>query len=319
MTTPRNKTKLAVVKPAFETLDTWVSWCDGLYGALTQLATPFNVKIFGYCEHPAVIEKDGLQIHLSNNISSLKYWLGSFNPKIIMGWGSSFGKWEEIKEYNGNLPEKKVLLYGGGPPDKASANRSFDKVVVENESDAKYFDNVSVAFGTNTDVFKPMDLNKMFPSLYPAAFALWKRHDLWAKSMPAGSLAVGQVQEVEQECKDICVEEGHLVLPSMPMTSLPYFYNQTKGVCLTSEHMGGCQRAALEAMACNVPVLVTSDSKAAEMEGVWTCDPDEDSIRQAYISMILMFENGKYDLRKEFIVDKYDHFIYAEKLKEVLC
>lgn len=326
MNSPRNKTKVALVKPAKnENLTMWYEWCDGLYGAMQVLGEKYNVKVFGYCDIPAYIERGNIAIHLSDNISSLKYWLASFGPKYIFGWGTSYDKWNEIEEYNGESPDKKILLYAGGPINVPNAKRKFNQIVVENESDKALFTinngfpNVEIAFGTNTDVFKPMKLNKLYPAFFPAAFAGWKHHELFAKAMPPGSLAVGMLIDSEKHCYETVIENGHIIAPALPMTSMPYFYNQSKGVCLTAEHMGGCQRAALEAMACNIPVLATNNSKASEFDGVWTCDPDPDVIREAYIAMLLMFENGEFDLRQQFILGRYDHFSYAEKLAKLLC
>jgi glycosyltransferase involved in cell wall biosynthesis len=320
MYSPRNKTKVALVKPAKnEDLLMWQSWCDGLYGAMQVLGETYNLKVFGYCDTPAYLERGNIGIHLSDNISSLKYWLASFGPKYVFGWGTSYDKWEEVQEYNGEKAEKKILLYAGGPINQPNARKKFNQVVVENESDREFFPDSVVAFGTNTDVFKPMKLNKLYPALYPAAFASWKHHELFAQAMPVGSLAVGMLIESEKQCYQNVIDSGHLILPALPMTVMPYLYNQSQGVCLTPEHMGGCQRAALEAMACGIPVLCTNNSKAAEFDGVWTCDPDPESIRQAYINMILMFQNGEYNLREQFILGKLDHFEYAKKLAKLLC
>jgi len=316
---PKNKTKIALVKPAHETLDMWYSWCDGLYGAFNELANDFNVSVFGYSDQPSLLERGNLKIHLSNYTSSLRYWLNSFNPQIIFGWGTAYHNWDEIQEdayLNG--VKKKILLFGGGGYDYDNAKQIFDTIVVENPSDAKYFGDCPVAFGTNTDVFKPMELNKLYPAFFPAAFANWKRHYLFANAMPAGSLCVGHMQPHEKDCFETCVDKGHIVMPTLPMTSMPYMYNQSLGVCLTAEHIGGCQRAALEAMACNVPVLTTNDGKAAEFNGVWACPPEINEIREAYAQMVMAFENNKIDLREEYIIGKYDHKTYAKKLEELI-
>lgn len=313
---PKNKTKLALVKPANETLEMWNSWCDGMYGAMDHLAEGnFNIKVFGYAEHPATLKRGNLTLHLVTNISSMKYWLKAFNAPIILGWGTAFDPWNEII----SMTARKILLYAGGPYDSDNAFKIFDMVVVENESDRKHFKGSIAAFGTNTKVFKPLKgFNKLFPSFYPAAFALYKRHDLWAKAMPAGSLAVGHMQDHEPQCYEVCMENGHIVTPPLPMHIMPHLYAHSVGVCLTPENMGGCQRAALEAMACNIPVLVTNDSKAAEFEGVWACPPNVEDIKAAYLQMILAFENEEIDLRKEYILGKYDEVTYANKLKEIL-
>lgn len=312
-----NKTRVAFVKPSKEPIGMYYSWCDGLWGAIKQLhkVHKFNVDVYGLCDQDAYFERDGIAFHMSNGVRALKYRMGVNEPKVILGWGTSYHKWHEIEEEPAKL---KVLLYAGGEPDNKNARKYFDEVVVENESDAKHFDNCPAAFGTNTDTFYPMDVQKEYPSIYPAAFALWKRQDLWAKAMPAGSLAIGQKQEHEKECYEVCKEYGHEVMDLKDMTTMVEYYNRAEGVCLTPTRMGGCQRAALEAMACNVPVLATEDSKAAEFDGVWACKPEVDEIREAFIYMVLNFYNSGRNLRDEFIVGKLDHHEYARKLNEII-
>lgn len=310
----RNTTKIALVKPAFDELFVWEQWADGLYGALNELGKTYSVKVFGYCETPAVIMRDNIEIQLTDCLTSLRYWLKAFNPKLIMGWGVSYDQWKELDGYEG----AKILLYAGGTPDKRNAYSIFDAVVVENPSDAVHFDTKYVAFGTNTDVFRPMKLNKMVPAFYPAAFALYKRHDLWSKSVPAGSLAVGHIQPHEMQCYEVVVEGGHMALPMIGMESMPYLYNQSIATVLTAEYMGGCQRAALESMACNVPVITTQDSKASEFDGVWAVPPFVRDLQAGYLQMVTQFIQEPVDLRTKYIIGKYDHVTYAKKLNKVI-
>lgn len=311
------KRKIAVIKHGKgEPLTSWYSWCDGLFGALAELGKESTVKIFGYSDQDTVFVKNGIEVKLFTSHNSMRYWLDSYQPSVIFGWGTSFHSWEEL-DYNG-VPSKKILLYAGGEPDDNNARRLFDSVVVENKSDEKHFTHVTTAFGTNTDVFKPMSLNKIYPAVYPAAFALYKRHNLWAKGVPDGSLAVGHIQEHEKECFEVVVENNHIIMPPIAMDSVPYLYNQSFATVLTAERLGGCQRSALESMACNIPVLATNDSKASEFEGVWSCPPIVEEISNAYLSMVTSFEQEPIDLRKEYIVGKYDHIEYAKKLKELL-
>lgn len=311
------KRKIALIKHGKgETLDSWYGWCDGLFGALTELAKDITVTVFGYSDQDTTLLREGIEIKLFTSENGMRRWLDSYQPHIILGWGTSFHNWQEL-DYNG-VPGKKILLYAGGTPDDTNASKLFDLVVVENESDKKFFKRSEVAFGTNTKVFRPLDLNKVYPAFYPAAFALYKRHNLWAKSVPDGSLAVGQMQDHETECFEVVTENGHIISPPLSMNSMPFFYNQSFATVLTPEHLGGCQRAALESMACNIPVLATNDSKASEFEGVWSCDPNVQEISNAYLTMVTEFEQNPINLREEYVVGKYDHIKYAEKLKALL-
>lgn len=311
------KRKIALIKHGRgDTLTNWYSWSDGLSAAMEELAKDFIVTVFGYADQDSLIKRKDMEIKLFTSNNSMRYWLDSFQPNVIFGWGTSFHPWDELN-YNG-VPSKKILLYAGGTPDKDNAHKLFDVVVVENEADKREFNRSVVAFGTNTKVFRPMDLNKVYPAFYPAAFALYKRHDLWSKSVPDGSLAVGHMQDHETQCYEVVKENGHIISPPLPMDSMPFFYNQSFATVLTPEHMGGCQRAALESMACNIPVLATNDSKASEFEGVWSCEPTVQEISNAYLAMVTSFEQEPVNLRDNYVIGKYDHIQYAKKLKALL-
>lgn len=305
--------KIAVVKPSKESLASHLAWNDGLCAALKILGQKHDVKFFSYAEAGATIKKDTIEMKLVETEYSMSYWLKSFGPKLIIGWGTSNYHWNEIQPFD----VRKILLFAGGNPDSDHASKIFSQVVVESESDAPYFPGSKVAFGTNTELFRPLDRNKLFPSLYPAAFALWKRHDLWAESMPAGSLACGLFQDHEKQCYEICVKGGHLIMPHVSADALVNLYNESLGVCITAERIGGSQRTALEAMACNIPVLATNDSKAAEFDGVWSCPPTVDDVKNCYMNMLAQFEVNKPDLRK-IVLEKYSEKVYADKLREVI-
>lgn len=312
------QTVIALVKPAVEPIESWQTWCDGLYGALKILAqeSSFKVYVMGLSDTPTTLERDGITFFLRRDSKGLKYAIDIHNPKYIFGWGTSFYNWPELE----STSARKILLYAGGQYDFENASRVFDHIVVENPSDQIHFPGSTIAFGTNTEIFRPIDMYyaKNFPCIFPSAFARWKRQELWAKVAPIGSLAIGQFQEHEKDCYEVCVENGHIVIPQVPMNILPYFYNQSVGTLLTAEHMGGCQRASLESMACNVPVLTTSDSKASEFNGVWSASPIENELREAYTTMCVTFSQNPVNLREEFIVGKLDHITYATKLKELL-
>lgn len=311
---PRNKTKIALINPARQTLAKWNYWCDGVYGAFQKLAEKYNVRVFGYAEHPATLKKENLYIQVTHNISSLTYWLDNFNPEYIFGWGPATHGWNELKSQKA----KKILMYAGGDYDPA-AEQIFDRIIVESKSDTTHFKDSLIAFGTNTKVFRKIEgLQKMFPSLYPATFLSYKRHELWAQSMLPGSLAVGDIHEQHPQYHNICSINGHVVIPSVPMVHMPYLYSQSQGVCLTPENMGGGLKSALESLSCNVPVLVTEDSQAVDINGVWACPPDKDNIREAYLQMVLSFENSNVDLREEYITGKFDESTYASQLELAL-
>lgn len=147
--------------------------------------------------------------------------------------------------------------------------------------------NVVQAFGTNTKLFRPLHKNqKHFDAIFPATFADWKRHELFAEALGSKGLACGWFQDHEPWCYDACFKKGVVTLPHVPAYILPFFYDMAHSVVITSNSAGGSQRTVLEAMAMNIPCVVMADSdKTTEYvreSGVgYIVEPTVDAIRDA--------------------------------------
>lgn len=235
-------------------------WDDGLKAALDVLKEKYNWEISIY--------------NLAGGLD-----LNSLETRKGIGviWSSLTS---EISRYR--LFEKQVLLFGGGVT-YTPAIHNFDLVVAESKVDFLDFKRFGIntiqAFGTNTNLFKPMlDQPKIFSYVYPAAFAKWKNHDRFAEFMSHGdrkkgfpALALGYMQPGgwEKECYEVCQKNGIAVLPWVPYSVMPYIINASENVYVAADVMGGCQRTVLEAKACGVPVAINSDSpKLLELQNL---------------------------------------------------
>lgn len=210
--------------------------------------------------------------------------------------------------------DKQVLCFGGGPTFSPNIH-NFDYVFAESEVDYKDFKRfgkkTSQAFGTNTKLFRPMpEQPKVFGFLYPASFAKWKHHEKFAeyvkneeKDAAKGieilddeyvripALAVGYMQPNgwEKECYEVCQENGITVMPQVPYDVMPYIINAAEAVYVGADIDGGCQRTILEAKACDVEVIVDSDSpKLIELK----------------------------DLTRDDVLERYSEEAYAKSLKD---
>jgi hypothetical protein len=282
MNNPRNKKRVALIIPMRVSLSIWSTWNDGIFAAFNVLAEKYNVKVFGYSDHPATIKIGSMYLQVVHNISSLNYWLASFNPDYIFSFGDT---WDGAGNYNC----KKIFIGDGTIP------TGYDEVLGD-------------YIAVNTDEYKPMELNRLFPSFYPMAIV--DSHRLWAVTMPPGSLVVGEV--LNSDAYATLIEHNHVVLPTVSGDIYPYLYNQSQGVCITA--LNGGTTTALEALACNTPVLVIEDNPISAIPGVWVCPNNEADITNAYFNMIMAFNNGDFDLRDEYIVGKYDHTQLTKKL-----
>lgn len=163
------------------------------------------------------------------------------------------------------LPGKKGVCIAGGPVVHPDVH-AFDVVFVETLWHVREFKKIGVrakrAFGTNTKLFRPMEEQPtIWDRIYPAAFALWKRHEIFCDK-PGKKLAVGYIQphNHEAECWRKCLRAGVTVLPMVTPGVLVHLYNASKIVNITSDISGGGERAVLEGLACGLLVEVEQDN-----------------------------------------------------------
>lgn len=219
-------------------------WQDGLYAAMKLLEKDNEVKYFDF---------------------PLK-GMTEFNPDVVLYWeapvtnkGRDADNWFSVCA----LPYKKALLFAGGPL-KAIDVKDFDLVFVEsliNEEDCER-EGIPYkrAFGVNTQIMKPMNLEKKYDGILAATFASWKRHELFAEALQSKGLAVGRVQEHDLNGYNRCNQLKVNVMDEQTPEKLAKLYNQSYVAVNTAEYWGGGQRMTLEAMACGVPVIVMADS-----------------------------------------------------------
>lgn len=275
-------------------LPNWESWDDGLRGAMQILEKDHEI-----CYH-----LDGLR--------------HDHNPDLLMCWGGTLSKtYKEGLAY----PGKKVLFFAGGPRSKELFD-PFDIIFFENQlhtDEAKQWDiNCFTAFGTNTKIFHPMKQPKVFDVIYPGAFGLWKRKDLFAKSVEGlRALSLGNIQYHEPQCWDVCVENDVAVSGDIPQSRLPYFMAMSKTVVVLPVPEIGCQRTVLEAMAMNIPVIVPNDAplvmEFAEKGGGIIVDPTPEAIRNAIINA-----PEKNNIGYEYIQKEMTEQHYADRIRTAL-
>jgi len=212
-------------------------WNDGLKRAIDVLGESWNVR-----------KQNG-------------YWK-PYITDFILVWGA-FGSNQD--SWICDLPFKKGICVAGGLIDHPNVHK-YDVVFVETKWHQREFRkigiNAKVAFGTNTDLFYNMGMPRTIDYLYPAAFALWKRHEKFLEHM-GSKVAVGYIQPGghEKECYERCIEHPETtVLPRVKPDVLAWLYNQAKSVAIPSTINGGGERTVLEALACGCEVSVASDN-----------------------------------------------------------
>lgn len=239
----------------------------------------------------------------------------------IIPWGvMSIPFNNTIEKYRG----KKAIFCAGHPQDKANMDK-FDAIFVESpemlEAFKPYHPRVVLAFGTDTDFFRPTGEEKMFDAFYPATYSPWKRQDLFAEATKGyKALTAGYIQPDGFNLYRQCDEIGGYVMGGLvPTNIIAKLYNMSKVVVITGYH--GSERTALEAMASGAPVVITRDNTLTLSllpAGAIIVNPDPVSIRKGFEEALELLEEGMDLSLRQYVLDNYSHKLYAQKILGVI-
>lgn len=296
------------------------TWQDGLAAAIKKLSQRHEVQILTCSMNGQdyTLYHPYFSIQVSTDI---RRDVALFKPNVILMWGDcTRPNAAPLSELN--IPM--ALCFAGGQVDGPTYGY-FDHFFVESQSYKERFEalgkSVSTAFGTNTDLFKPIpEQQKVFDACLPATYAGWKRHHLYAEATKGlRSVTAGYIVADEDPIIGWVQKTGSLALPHVDPQVLRYLYAASKTCCITSFWTGGSQRTVLEAMAMNIPVIAMKDSDKTS-EYVYECgqglvvDPEPEKIRNA----ILQLRDTEVNTR-DYILDKWSEHKYAQSLEDGLC
>lgn len=282
------------------------TWNDGLNQALRILSSEYGYAV---------------KIIADDNAERIYKEIEQFEPDVILGWGSlDRPSFAGLNQFN-----KPVALCFAGGTTSHPHLVNFDLIFCENKVYLEAFENdgrnAMIAFGVNDYLFQPMKLSKKFDSFYAAAYAKWKRHELFAEAVGKKGIVAGKIIDAEIEQAKVCEAFGCVVLPQLPYYALPYLYNQSHTSVVTATSYGGSQRSTLEAMACNVVPIVMADSdknrEFVEDSGYGLIvTPKVEAIQNAI--QIVKTTKKQSKAGREYIKAKYSADIYAKKLDKGL-
>lgn len=278
-------------------------WRDGLWGATQILEKDFEVI---YNEPWDDIDPEAVVLYWESPLTYQSRENGVHYQRVC------------------NLPNKKILLFAGGPINYEWMDK-FDHICVESainlEECQRLNMSVSTAFGINSDIFKPMDLEKKWLTSTVGTCASWKRQWLAGESFGEQALVVGRGQDSDPSPFDRCREAGATVLEEHLPEDLVKLVNQSE-ICLQlADYWGGGQRTTLESMACGIPVVCMSDSpknrEYVEESGFGVvCEPDIHSIRNAVNSLKSASLSPK--IGRGYIESKWTPECYFNNLKQAI-
>lgn len=292
-----------------------IQWEDGLCAALLELEKRGH-QVARYIPTPeeVVVKRPDFSFYGSPN---LKEAIKHARPDVILHWADCT---RPNAQPLAELGIPMALCFAGGDPNGDTAD-FFDHFFVESQVYEDAFKtrskSVSRAFGTNTELFKPIEQTKKFEVLSVGTFALWKRHQLFAESVKGlDALAVGYMYDThEQECWQVCLDNGVAVLPHVSARALHRLYAMSEICVVTASSVGGSQRTVLEAMAMNMPLIVTDSDKFDFIRNVFECEPNPHEIRGC-IDAIL---DGDHEMNtRQYVLDNWSEYTYADSLEKGL-
>lgn len=295
---------------------------DGMWEAIRLLGQEWDIRVHALGSD-SVFPHKYFPIHLQSSPQKMADYILSWTPDVVLIWGD-FTR-PTIPLLTGKVPTALALTGGislGTPP---PVNLFFVESKVYFDILKSWGKNVRTAFGVNDRVFRPIRQPKIFDAVFPATFADWKRHKLFAEATKGmRAFCFGYMYDThEQWCYEIPQENGVAIAPHIGHEAVAYIINMSKTVLVTSREDGGSQRTVLEAMACNVPVIVMNDSdKTSEYveeanqlgfkAGV-SVQPDAAAIKGVVSASPFNESNGR-----GYILSKWSARHYADSLKEGL-
>lgn len=299
-----------------------LTWQDGLAAAIKELMKRGHVIQVITCRKSAesgmqdfVIKNPLFEINAWQPASITKY-IQAWKPAVILHW-ADMTRPSAKRLIETNIPQ--AICFAGGDPISYNtdifAHIFVESQVYEDEFREKGYP-VSRAFGTNTSLFKPVEQAKSFDTIFPATFATWKRHSLYGEAVRGlRALACGYMYtNHEQECWQDCVKQGVTILPHVSAETLKYLYAASRVCVVPTMSMGGSQRTVLEAMAMNLPLVITDSDRFDFARGrVFEAEPDPENIRQ----MIGLALDSEVNTR-DYVVEQWSEFTYADALEEGL-
>lgn len=289
-------------------------WQDGLAAAVKELSVRgHDVLVMTTAKERTVVKHPYFDILVSDDVvADIK----EYKPNVILHWADMT---RPHARPLADLGIPMAICFAGGEP-LGENYPYFDHIFVESQVYEDIYLNegltVSRAFGANSTLFHPVEQVSQFDTIFPATFAAWKRHDLYAQATDGlRSLAVGYMyQDHETECWQECLKHNVTILPHVSAEVLHYLLAASKTCVITSQSNGGSQRTVLEAMAMNIPVIVCDSDKFDFAQGlVFEAEPTVENLKQ----MIDLAMDTEVSTR-DHILKKWSEFTYADALEKGL-
>lgn len=221
------------------------NWEDGFTKAVDVLGEDYNIT----------------WVNLEDNKPDSNY-LNSFDFIIVKScWNWIVDKY--IRSLK-NLSVPRGIAISCSLKPKKSWAWFYDVLWYETEWYRKEIDfhpNKFLAFGINSDVFKPLNLNKEYDVLGIGAITKYKRFNKFNTIEGKKKIIIGSTKNSDFNEVNKTLNNDIKIIDYLSQQELAEFINKSKLVYIPSETNGGGERAVLEAMSCGVPVKVEDDNQ----------------------------------------------------------
>lgn len=290
--------KLAIIITTKKPTEHYFQLHNGIFETIKYLTKNFETRIFCFTEQMNVLQRQSYDLYFRNTFPALKFAINeSFEPTHVVFLSEGNFDFESIP-LNKGVP--KFLIHKGRNHLEKYYDY-FDTVIVETEEEKKHYKNAICENVVNTNIYYPQITEKYFTFCFPQELQPSK-FDFFNKVRVYGSIS----QNLNSTVK----------LPLNNSILLSVIYNQSKGVALIDDTEDALE-LALSALACNVPVITTSDSKAASLPAVIKSDLNsQEFINKLYQTMQLHESNINF--RDEYIMPNFTPQKYAKILMDLI-
>jgi len=195
------------------------------------------------------------------NLSLRSGGINIYDYDFVLGWGA-FGSPAD-KFLQGIIGLPKGLCLGGNAVPVPIYASNYQIIFYETDWVRENYliglKNLVKAFGVNTQIFKKLELVRIWDYLSVGAFSYWKHLDKM-KEKEGTKLCIGEIQKGNmEESLDIVsdlVSNDIAVSGMLAPEKLNIIYNLSKTVYLPADVNGGGERSVLEARVCGCNVEV---------------------------------------------------------------
>lgn len=168
-----------------------------------------------------------------------------------------------IKSLKGITSIKGIAVSCSLPPKKYEDVYQYDIIWYNNHWYKEFIDhhpNIHYAYGINSDIFQPKELNKTIDVLSIGAVTSYKRFEKLNDLPGKRKIILGTTKTKDFEDVKKKLNSDIEIIDFVSQEELADYINSSKLVYIPCELQGGGERAVLESISCGVPVKIESDN-----------------------------------------------------------